>query len=134
MKNKFTQKIIAFALTLVLLAGCFSGCGPNTEYIVQFECGAGSSISAQTVRHGKTISSAEVPTREGYVFEGWYQDANLTKAWDARKDKVQSDLTLYASWDRNKDFSGLRTPGSQEGAYEYTSFSFLPWMVSGSPM
>lgn len=47
-------------------------------------------------------------------------------------------LTLYALWDaetsdeiqtsgNDKDFSALRTPGSQESAYEYASF-FLPAM------
>ncbi len=133
MNINFRQKIIAFALVLALLASCLCGCGPNTEYTVQFECGAGNAISSQTVRHGKTIDATAAPTREGYVFEGWYQDAGLTKPWDAKKDKVQSELTLYASWDKadggeisvsgnDKDFSGLRTPGSQEEAYDYSAF------------
>ena len=62
----------------------------------------------------------------------------MTTPWNFGKDKVQSDLTLYALWDadtadeiqtgsNDKDFSSLRTPGSQESAYEYTTY-FLPGM------
>ncbi len=142
MKTNYSHKIIAFALSLVLLAGVFCGCGPNTEYTVTFDCGKGSPVASQTVRHGKAIAAVEAPAREGYVFEGWYRDAGLTQAWDAKKDKVQSDLTLYAGWDKlgggeisvsgnDKDFSGLRTPGSQEEAYDYSAF-FRPALDGSS--
>ena len=92
------------------------------EYTVRFD---GDEIPAQTVRSGQKVTPVDDPVREGYVFAGWYQDANLTQPWDLEQDKVQSDLTLYAAWDRDtgdeitvegndKDFSALRTPGSQE--------------------
>ncbi len=127
MKTIFTKKIIALALVLTLVGGIFSGCA---EYTVSFDTGA-----AQTVTSGGRIDTTLVPTRAGYVFAGWYQDKGLTKPW-ADSDKVKSDLTLYAAWDKDtgdtiseagndKDFSKLRTPGSQEEAYEYSTY-FLP--------
>ena len=87
---------------------------------------------------GDKITQPENIERDGYVLQGWYTDAAMTTPWNFGKDKVQSDLTLYALWDadtadeiqtgsNDKDFSSLRTPGSQESAYEYTTY-FLPGM------
>lgn len=38
-----------------------------------------------------------VPTKAGYVFEGWYTDAALTKKLDVTK-KPTADGTVYAKW------------------------------------
>ena len=134
MKNKLFVWCAALGLAAgLLLSGCSSA-----EYTVAFDgnSDAGVTIPSQTVTSGKTIAAPDDPVREGYTFLGWFQDAGLTQPWDVAAGKVKSDLTLYAGWDKDtgdavsdpgndKDFSALRTPGSQEGAYEYTSF-FLP--------
>ena len=134
MKRKIFAALIAVCLSLSVL---LSGCGSSAEYTVNFDgSSAGSSYPSQTVQSGKTVTSPGNPTRDGYEFLGWFQDAGLTQPWDLSADKVKSDMTLYAGWDKNtgdsisnpgndKDFSGLRTPGSQEEAYEYNMF-FLP--------
>ena len=124
----------------LLLSALLCGCGPTAEYTVTFDdnSDADLTIPSQTVSSGKTITAPEAPVREGYTFLGWFQDAGLTLPWDAGADKVKSDMTLYAGWDRDtgdtisdpgndKDFSSLRTPGSQEEAYDYATF-FLPEM------
>ncbi len=124
MNTIYNRKMLVVALSLTLLACLLTGC---SEYTVSFDTGA-----TQIVTSGKTIDISDIPTREGYVFAGWYQDKGLTKPW-ADSDKVKSDLTLYAAWDKDtgdtitengndKDFSKLRTPGSQEEAYEYRAF------------
>ncbi|MDE7262409.1 MAG: InlB B-repeat-containing protein, partial [Oscillospiraceae bacterium] len=38
------------------------------------------------------------PTRAGYGFGGWYQDAACTIAWDINRDVVRAPMTLYAWW------------------------------------
>ena len=130
MRQKTWAVLAAFCLSLSVL---LSGCGPSAEYTVNFDGGA---YPSQTVQSGKTVTSPGDPVRDGYTFLGWFQDAGLTQPWDLGKDKVKSDMTLYAGWDKNtgdtisnpgndKDFSSLRTPGSQEDAYEYSAF-FLP--------
>ncbi len=35
---------------------------------------------------------------ENYCFRGWYKDATCENAWDFDRDKVTSDITLYAKW------------------------------------
>lgn len=54
-----------------------------------------------TVRSGTNIveGTFDLPTREGYVIEGWYKTSDLTgNKWDFDKDKVTKALTLYANW------------------------------------
>ena len=135
MKKRLLAALLALCMALgLLLCGCSSG-GP---YKVRFEGNyhGGENYNALVVDGGKKIQEPETPVREGYVFRGWYQDAAMTIPWNFAKDKVESDLTLYALWDaetsdeiqasgNDKDFSTLRSPGSQESAYEYTSY-FLP--------
>jgi uncharacterized repeat protein (TIGR02543 family) len=69
-------------------------------YTVTFETGGGSSVSPQTVAHGgKIVKPADDPSRDGYIFAGWYSDAAFAgSAWDFAADKVTSDTTLYARW------------------------------------
>ena len=129
-----------FIACLALLLGIsLSGCA-QSEYTVTFDtnCGAEATVSSQTVSAGATIPASMAPKRDGYVFLGWYRDANLTQAWDADKDKVRSDMTLYAGWDKDtgdsitnpendQDFSDLTSPESQEAAYSYKAY-FRPAM------
>ena len=134
MDQKMNKRVTSLLLTICILLALALGSCSSAEYTIRFD---GSSIGAtyadQTVRSGKTITLSEQPSRDGYLFIGWFQDAGLTQPWDLNKDKVRSDMTLYAGWDKDtgdtvsnpgndKDFSGLRSPGSQEEAYEYGVF------------
>lgn len=134
MKNRVLALFLVICVGLgILLSGC-----NQTQYTIRLEANYYGSQAPESVTaaHGKKLPQIENPAREGYVFVGWYTDAGLTNAWDLRKDKVTADMTLYAAWDKDtgdsfvypaddKDFSSLRTPGSQESAYEYRNF-FLP--------
>lgn len=136
MKNRIIALLLVICMGLSLL---LSGCD-QTQYTVRFEGNyyGSQEMASVTVTSGKKLTQVDTPVREGYVFLGWYTDAGLTNAWDLQKDKVKSDMTLYAAWDKDtgdsfahptddKDFSSLRTPGSQESAYDYLNF-FLPEM------
>lgn len=128
----------ATLLPALCLAGfALFGCSP-AEHTVTFDPNyGGQAPSTQVISGGQAVEDVvQAPTREGYTFLGWFQDAGLTQPWDSASDKVKEDMTLYAGWDRDtgdtisdsgndKDFSSLTTPGSQEDAYEYTTW-FLP--------
>lgn len=136
MKRKAGFYSAILALSLAFFAG---GCGQGGEPCeVSFDGNYddAAAYASQTVNSGQKVKEPDAPLREGYVFLGWYQDAGLTQEWDFDKDKVSAAVTLYAGWDadtkdavaepgNDKDFSKLRTPGSQEAAYEYRTF-FLP--------
>lgn len=134
------RRIILFVKALCLLLGVFlCGCGQSkTQCKVVFEKNYDieTENAVLEVASGKKIMEPEEPVRDGYCFLGWFRNPGLTEKWNFEKDKVTSDVTLYAGWDldtgdtimfpgNDKDFSKLRTPGSQEAAYEYQTF-FLP--------
>ena len=131
MKHKLLSALLTLCLILCLL---LSGCGKSYNVTLNLNYPGSSAPETVAVSSGKALTENQ-PLREGYVFEGWYTDENLTEAWDPDS-KLKSDLTLYAAWDKDtgdtiqepgndKDFSRLRTPGSQEEAYAY-DFFFLP--------
>ena len=141
MNKKLSRTITAVVLSICLLLTMLSGYSLFATYTVSFDV-PGQTIPSQTVRSGQKVAPVEVQEPEGYVFEGWYQDENLTQPWNLETDKVRSDMTLYPAWDRDtgdeitvegndKDFSDLRTPGSQEEAYDYSAF-FRPALDDGT--
>lgn len=132
------RKPKALGIICVLIALMFSGCGGKKVYSVSFvdSYSGGQSYSPITVNHGDKLQQPATPEREGYIFDGWYQDKARTIEWNFDEDKVKSDQILFALWDRadsseikyptdDLDFSSLQTPGSQEMAYSYSTF-FLP--------
>ncbi len=67
-----------------------------------------------------TLQSINIPVREGYVFGGWYYDAELTKPMKLYKDIFTSDLTLYAKWTNAASFP-----------YTYTELQNGTLMING---
>ena len=55
------------------------------------------------------------PTESGYVFTGWYTDAQCTTPWNFGTDIVPDDMTLYAGWDL--EVEGLQGSGTDEDPY-----------------
>ncbi|OMF37599.1 hypothetical protein BK133_05990, partial [Paenibacillus sp. FSL H8-0548] len=69
------------------------------EYTVSFNSNGGSTVDAIDADYGTKIVEPAVPTREGYNFDGWYQEAGLTNAWAFASDTVPAnDITLFAKW------------------------------------
>ncbi len=44
------------------------------------------------------IAMPEEPTREGYIFDGWYSDSKFKNEWDFEKDEAKREMTIYAKW------------------------------------
>lgn len=60
--------------------------------------GHGTNSSAQVGKYSNQTLSTDVPTADGFVFRGWYTDAEL--ATEAPATFVASaDVTFYAKWD-----------------------------------
>lgn len=70
----------------------------STDCVIRFMTNGGSEIADQTVQYGEKITKPKTPIREGYVFEGWYKDINLSEEWDFENDVVQKNMSLYAKW------------------------------------
>jgi uncharacterized repeat protein (TIGR02543 family) len=55
-------------------------------------------VPAQTVAQGGKVTKPADPTRNNYIFGGWYKDADLTTEWDFDADIVSANATIYAKW------------------------------------
>jgi uncharacterized repeat protein (TIGR02543 family) len=66
--------------------------------VVTFNSASGSAVEPQVVRSGSRVSRPPDPTRNNYIFVGWYRDALGNIAWDFGTDIVSMPITLYAVW------------------------------------
>ena len=107
----------------------------SIAYTVTFETNKGTPIEAQLVPEG-TFATKPVPapTKEGYLFEGWYTEQTMTNFFDFYT-PITKDITLYAKW---MDISSItyddlqqlfgeadRLASSIDDNYEYTAESLL---------
>jgi uncharacterized repeat protein (TIGR02543 family) len=72
------------------------------QYTINFESNEGTSIASITGNYGEVVSPIVDPTREGYTFNGWYSDANLTQLSNLPDYIPSQNLTLYAKWTINQ--------------------------------
>ncbi len=69
----------------------------TTAYTVWFETDGGTEIAAQTVNAGTTAAKPYDPEKEGYLFDGWYSDKELTEEFDFLT-PINANTTVYAKW------------------------------------
>lgn len=70
---------------------------PEIIHTITFITNGGGAVSEATVKDGEKAAKPTDPTREGYIFGGWYTDMDLTQAYDFEIE-VTKDLILYAKW------------------------------------
>ncbi|MDD3397828.1 MAG: InlB B-repeat-containing protein, partial [Clostridia bacterium] len=71
-------------------------------YTVSFNTNEGNEIEEIDIEYGEDLESLlPTPTKAGYVFAGWYTDADLTEEFDAETMPALDGetLTLYAAWE-----------------------------------
>lgn len=68
-----------------------------TALSVDFESNGGSAVESQSVERGGKVLYPVTPTKENYVFAGWFTDEELTEEYDFSQE-VTSSFTLYAKW------------------------------------
>ncbi len=72
--------------------------------------------STKDVAHDSKITKPTDPTDTGYTFMGWYKEPACKTQWDFSADKVTSDMTLYAKWEKKfipvTNITGVPTTGT----------------------
>ena len=67
---------------------------------VSFDSLGGSDVASQQQIYGELLQLPDPPSREGYTFTGWYKDYACFEPWNDTTDTIQSDMTLYAGWQK----------------------------------
>ena len=126
--------ILAILTMAVILTCIFAACDKTSaqdsnEISISFNSMGGSSVQAITIEKGKTISLPTAPTKEGYMFDGWYYDENYSIAYKV-SDTFTSNTTLYAKWNENKKQFTNIVFNDQTFSYDGTPHSLS---ISGYP-
>lgn len=79
----------------------------------------GGEDSTAVVNVDEPVGEPSAPVREGYLFDGWYLDAEGSTAYDFTA-AVESDMTIYAKWQE------------KEAGKDYCTVTFL-WNYEGAP-
>lgn len=77
----------------------------SSEYTIRFDSNGGSKVSSQRVDRNDKLEEPDEPTRDGYIFLGWYTDKDLEDEYDF-SDPVKKSFTLYAKWEEKQNIQG----------------------------
>ena len=65
------------------------------KHYVTFNSNGGSAVAYQIVEHGNKATKPADPTRDGYIFKGWFTVANAEFDFNTA---ITSNVILYAKW------------------------------------
>ena len=102
-KNKKIIFIISAVVLLAIIVLMFLLYDP--KYKVTFDSNGGSSVSSVIVKRNNKIEKPQDPTKEGYIFDGWYYNDEL---YDFNM-PVNQNIRLEARWKMhdNADITGV---------------------------
>ena len=92
--------IIGVCIAVILIVFALEMRSPG--FTVTFDSKGGTDVPAQNQMYGQLLEVPEPPTREGYSFTGWYKDPACDMIWHTEHDVVDTDMTLYAGWQKNE--------------------------------
>ena len=103
--NKKRILFVLAILTMALVLSCaFVACtkaetqdAQKKEFTITFDTQGGSEITPITIRSGESLTLPKTPTKEGYVFDGWYLASNCIEEYEDSY-VVSTNITLYAKW------------------------------------
>ena len=93
------------------------------SYTVAFNTMGGNACDSQSVLFNGLVVKPSDPSKDGYIFAGWYKEADYQTKWDFTTDKITSDVTIYAKWVSSIDFSAceiLSVEGAEINGKEIT--------------
>ena len=104
------------------------GGGGSSYYTVKFDTDGGTTVSNQRIRRNAVAKAPEAPTKDGFTFEGWYTDKELTTAYDFDT-KVTKSFTLYAKWNetRTEDDNKPGTSGHNCPSLKFSDLDITQW-------
>ena len=118
--NKKRIIVVLALLTMALVLSCaFVACNKvgtqdakKNEFTITFDTQGGSEVKPITIAEGATITLPRNPTKEGYIFDGWYLSDEFIEKFNSTQ-TISSNITVYAKWKEDYYSKGLE--------YDYVS-------------
>ena len=119
-----TAKVSRWAWGAYVTVDLGKATGENpTTHTVTFNSNGGSEIAPKEVVSGLKIKEPSTPTKDKYLFRGWYEDSTFSKKFDFNT-PIASDMTLYAKWEAANSINEIRLAGDFQ--YGTVSVGRLP--------
>lgn len=98
--NKKIKSVISLLVAVLLVVSlALVACKDKTQYTVTFETNGGSAVKSLSLREGDAITRPQDPKKDFFVFDKWYSDKALTKAFNFDTETMPAkNITLYAGW------------------------------------
>lgn len=102
MKKKISAGFVCIFCVLIILS--ISACDNDINYSIYFDTNGGTEVEPIKTDGESEISMPDNPTKEGYVFDGWYWDDDVfeDRVTEESLSDVTSDVTVYAKWVEDK--------------------------------
>lgn len=78
----------------VLLYGAFE----SAIHLAKFDTNGGNIVNDQVAIKNKKLEKPSSPTKDNYIFAGWYKDNAFQNVWNFGVDGLLANTTLYAKW------------------------------------
>ena len=100
-KRNVKQLFLISAIFLIILSAC-TGETPSVELTITFDSNGGTIVESISYANDKLITIPDNPSKEGYIFDGWYWDnetfERLFTIDSLLNEHPQFDFTVYAKW------------------------------------
>lgn len=73
------------------------------QFTVAFNTSGGSSVESQQVMNGGHAAKPQDPTKDGYIFVGWYADEDYKSLFAFDSEMITADTTVYARFVKQSD-------------------------------
>jgi len=87
--------------TDLILTAIWESDGTTEIVTVEFDSNGGSNVTPLLISKGYTVNAPLLPTRAGYIFDGWYYDNSIFKF----STPIDNDITLVAKWKKENKIS-----------------------------
>jgi uncharacterized repeat protein (TIGR02543 family) len=97
------------------------GGGSVTNFTVTFDSNGGSAVASSTVAANTKVAKPADPTKEDFIFAGWFTVTDLATEYDFNT-LVTKSFTLYAKWAEDEEEGG-----EEEDGFPFTDVPAASW-------
>lgn len=108
--SRFHDAVTSIERTITVTdssSGGSTGGGVTTKYTLTYESNGGTTFAAERYASGTKVELTKTPHRDGYVFTGWYSDAELSQP--VTSVTMRKNMTVYAGWEKTGTSDLLNT-------------------------
>lgn len=138
-KMKKRKTLILCLVLITILSITMTACNEDSGYTITYMSNGGTAVAQFT---GATLNTLPEPTKNGYIFDGWYEDWNFFGEAISVPYTIDKNTVLYAKWevDSPEYNDGLKFTLLPDNTYSVSKGTtkdkkiFIPAKYNGLPV